>query len=121
MNFVNLDVYRADVEGNKTNCFLRDRSLSDCYIAFFVVEKKNSLKNAPNTRGKHKSHHSLINSALLPSDVTNFCPRSQILPAHGRLEGNCLFVRCHVTMNQAMNARVVLKELQLYNKVVIQY
>ena len=33
-----------------------------------------------------------------------------MLPAHGRLVGNSLFARCHVTMNQLMNARVVLRK-----------
>ena len=33
-----------------------------------------------------------------------------MLSAHGRLAGNSLFVRCHVTMNQPMKARVVLKK-----------
>ena len=30
-----------------------------------------------------------------------------MIPAHGRFAENSLFLRCHVTMNQPMNARVV--------------
>ena len=33
------------------------------------------------------------------------------------LARNSLFVRCHVTMNQPMNARVVLKRSSLYNRI----
>ena len=41
---------------------------------------------------------------------------SKLLPAFanvahsGRLEGNSLLIRCHVTMNQPMNAYVVLRK-----------
>ena len=39
-----------------------------------------------------------------------------MLPAYGRLAGNSLFVRCHVTMNQAMNARTVLRKTPAINQ-----
>ena len=87
---------------------------------FFRREKKRSLKNAPSTRRKHQSYHDHATSchALITCasgqqcTVTLWrqkcCPLSQMLPARGRLAGNSLFVRCHVTMNQPMNARVIL-------------
>ena len=50
-------------EGNKINCFLRDQSLSDLLYSWKFIK--------PRCNGLHWSTF-MGNSALLPSDVTDF-------------------------------------------------
>ena len=73
--------------------------------------------------GKHQSHHNLATfcHGLITRAGGQQCSyplTSKMLPAHGRLAGNSLFVRCLVTINQPMNALVVLRKLQLYNNFI---
>ena len=56
---------KCSASGNKINCFLRDRSLSDCYTAE-NFEAGNSL----NLGGRRSTFGG--NSELLPSDVIDF-------------------------------------------------
>ena len=80
---------------NKIHWFLRDQLLSD-----------SSLQN---NEGKHQSHHNratfchglIACASRQQCHVTLWrqkCSLSQMVPAHGRLAGNRLFVKCHVTI-----------------------
>ena len=68
------------------NCFPRDQSLSD--LLYSAKRKKCNGNNNGSRRSTFAG-----NSALLPSDVTDFA----LLPAQRLLAGNSFIVRCHVT------------------------
>ena len=69
------------VQGNKIYCFPRDQSLRGLLYSFL-------------RHGKKKTQ----------------LPALEMLATHGRLAGNSLFVRYHVTMNQPMNSHIVLRK-----------
>ena len=94
---------------------ITDRILSPSPSPLRQLSKLVSFK-----RSEEKSEKLLFKFAIillqatvhvtLSSEVTNVAPFRKCCPLfYGHLAGNSLLVRCHVTMNQPMNAHIVLR------------